>query len=178
MKIIKQPVQGKLWQAEGRAALLLTDAAPTARSEATLYLCFAVVVQGPEAHILPASVLDDWGNERRDLAVYGWMEDEGHRFPRSEVFGFNPDGTETQCFLRALELYARRPVYVYARVDAPVAAGVLLNAILLPDTAVEQPQKIKPPAEWPRPLRQAAVSWWQVNPALTAFDFSLLDKGA
>lgn len=176
MKTIKQRIQGKLWQQDGRAALLLTDTAPAAKSEGSLYLCFAVVVQGPNDPILPALVLDDWGNERRDLSVYGWMEDEGHRFPRSEVFGFDPDGTETQCFLRALELVARYPVYVYEQADAPVDAGVRLDAILLPDTAVNQPQKSKPPADCPRPLRQAAVNWWRVNPAPMAFDFSLLNQ--
>jgi len=172
VKKITQHVHGKLFADNGRNALLLTNPEPKTKAAASLYLCFALVVQGPEEHILPALVLDDWGNQRRDLAVYDWLEAEGHRFPRTEIFGFDVDGSETQCFLRALELYVKLPIYVYQAANAPVAAGILLDAILLPDEAATTAQKTKRPSSLPRPLAKARVSWWQVNPTITDFDFS------
>jgi hypothetical protein len=171
MKLILQHVQGQLKEANGRHALLLTNALPEAPAGNSLYLCFALVVQGPEDHILPAVVKDDWGNERRGLDVYVWLKEEGHRFPRSEIFGFDPDGTETQCFLRALELYARLPCYAYASKQAAVADGLLLTAVLLPDETATTPQKVKRPSHLPFPLGHSDVSWWLVHPAINTFDF-------
>lgn len=175
MKLILQHVWGQIIEANGRHALLLTNATPEAATEASCYLCFAVVVQGPEDHILPAVVKDDWGNERRDLSVYAWLEEEGHRFPRSEIFGFDPDGAETQCFVRALELYARLPCYcfAYAGKQTPITDGKLLTAVLLPDETITTPQKVKRPSHLPAPLPNAAVSWWLVPPATDTFDFLL-----
>lgn len=176
MRLILQHVHGNLFQADGRAALLLKNSAPESVTDDSCYLCFAVVVQGPEDHILPALVLDDWGNQRRDLAVYEWLEEEGHRFPRSEIFGFDVDGSEAQCFLRALELYVKLPCYFFPTKKTPVAEGVRLNAVLLPDAAVDAPQKIKRPSQFEWPLGKAKVSWWQVHADSTSFDFSLLNK--
>lgn len=171
MKLILQHVQGQLIEANGRHALLLTNATPEAPADTSLYLCFAVVVQGPEDHILPAVVKDDWGIEKRGLDVYAWLEEEGHRFPRTEIFGFDPDGTETQCFVRALELYARLPCYAYARKQTAVADGKLLTAVLLPDDTMTTPQKVKRPSHLPAPLPKAAVTWWSIPPDTETFDF-------
>jgi hypothetical protein len=169
MKIIKQHVHGKLFSGDGRNALFLINANPETETAESLYLCFALTVQGPEDHILPAVVKDDWGNERRDLSVYTWLEDEGHLFPRSELFGYDPDGTETQCFLRAIELYARLPCYVFLAKAAPVMDGFLLDAVLLPDDSVNAPQKTTRPSQLVRPFANAAVNWWLVPPSTTHF---------
>jgi len=171
VKIIRQHVHGRLIEANGRHALLLANSAPDTPTADSLYLCFALVVQGPEDHILPAVVKDDWGNERRGLDVYAWLDEEGHRFPRTEIFGFDPDGTETQCFLRGLELVARLPVYAYAGKQAPVEEGRLLTAVLIPDESVTAPEKIKRPSTLSMPLAKAAVRWWMVPPATAVFDF-------
>ena len=171
VKLIQQHVEGQLFMADGRHVLLLTNAAPETQTDASLYLCFALVVHGPEDPILPTVIKDDWGIERRELSVYTWLEEEGHRFPRSEVFGFDPDGTETQCFLRALELVARLPCYAYTGKQTAVADGKLLTAVLLPDETATTPQKMKRPSHLSPPLANAAVSWWLVPPAIHTIDF-------
>lgn len=171
MKIIQQHVHGRLFSANGRRALLLMNATPETETTSSFYLCFALVVQGSEEHILPALVKNDWGNERRGLDVYAWLEEEGHHFPRSEIFGFDPDGTETQCFLRALEFVTRLPCYLFQSKNAAVVEGVLLNAILLPDESASRPYQTQQPAHLARPLAAAAVSWWRVHPDITTFDF-------
>lgn len=171
-----QHVHGTLFKGNDRAALLLKNDEPVAVGPDSLYLCFAVVVQGPDDPILPTLVLDDWGNERRDLAVYKWLEDEGHRFPRSEIFGYDIDGKEAQCFVRALELYVNLPCFVFPTRKPEVAEGVRIQAILLPEPEITKPEKVKRPSHFKRPLRKAKVSWWQVPPDMTIFDFSLLDN--
>lgn len=176
MKRIQQHVHGKLLGSsqpdkDGRHALLLLDAAPESKTADSLYLSFALLVRGPEDPILPAILKDDWGNERYGLDIYGWIEDEGNYFPRTELFGFDVDGSPTQCFLRAIELYAKLPCYLFTAKSSPVPEGILLQAILLPDESAQAPQKIKRPSSLQRPLRNAAVSWWQVHPTITTFDF-------
>jgi hypothetical protein len=165
-----------LLEGNGRHALLLKNSEPDAVAPDSLYLCFAVVVQGPDDPILPTQVLDDWGSERRDIKVYEWLEDEGHRFPRSEVFGYDVDGSEAQCFVRALELYVKMPCFVFATKKTPVVEGVRLQAILLPEPGLSRPEEIKRPSQFKRPLSKAKVSWWQVPAASTSFDFSLLNQ--
>ncbi|MCP4360334.1 MAG: hypothetical protein GY796_20190 [Chloroflexi bacterium] len=172
MKSVKHHVHGKLILADGAAAvthntLILLDPYPEKKTADSLYLRYAVVVQGPEDHIFPAFLLDDWGNENRSLDLYGWIEDEGNQYPRSEVFGFNNDGTETQCFLRALELYSRLPCYAYPEPTMPLSDGVLLRHILLPDPVVPTIHKSKRPSHLQRPLVSAKVTWWQINPGLS-----------
>ena len=176
MRLILQHVQGTLFTESGRSALLLQDSAPKETGDGALYLCFAMVVQGPDDLILPTLVLDDWGNERRDLGVYHWLEDEGHRFPRSEVFGYDLDGTEAQCFVRALELYVNLPCFVFPTKKSPVADGIRLQAMLLPEPTATGPAKIERPSFLKRPLSRAKVSWWQIPPQSMSFDFSLLAK--
>lgn len=176
MRLMLQHVHGTLFTENDRAALLLKNEEPAAAGSDSFYLCFAVVVQGPDDLILPALVLDDWGSERRDLAVYEWLEDEGHRFPRSEVFGYDIDGSEAQCFVRALELYVKLPCFVFLTRKPAVVDGVRVEAILLPEPGITKPEKVKRPSHFKRPLRKAKVSWWQVPPDLTAFNFSLLDN--
>ncbi|MEZ4642522.1 MAG: hypothetical protein R3E31_07240 [Chloroflexota bacterium] len=174
MKAISQHVHGKLLTENGRFALLLLDSEPTEETAVSLYLRFAFVTMGREEHIFPASILDDWGKERRGLGVYAWVAEFGEQFPRGEIFGFEQSGTETQCFLRGLELYAKYPLYVYTDRKQSVSAGALVEAVLLPDVAVTEAVQGKRPSTWKRPLSHARVSWWHVPPALSHFDFALL----
>lgn len=177
MKAISQHVHGKLLTENGRSALLLLDSEPDAVTAVSLYLRFAFVTLGREEHIFPAFILDDWGKEQRGLRLYQWVAEFGEQFPRGEIFGFEQDGAETQCFLRALELYAKYPLYVYTDRKQPVAAGTLVEAILLPDATVREsvrgrrPLAQQPPLQ--RPLSHARVNWWRVPPSLIQFDFTL-----
>jgi hypothetical protein len=158
----------------GRAALLLKDATATAETADSLYLGYAFVTQGPEEHILPAFVLDDWGHEIKSLQLYEWVAEHGDQFPRAEIFGFEPNGLATQCFLRQIELDSLLPCYAYRRQDTPLVEGLWLQAILLPDESVSAPQKTKRPPELKRPLSAAKVSWWRVNPAASQLGLMVL----
>lgn len=158
MRPINHEIHGVLFEKEGEAALLMDNAA------APFYLRYAYIVQGPEDPIFPAFLLDDWGHEIRKLALYGWIEEHGNEFPRAELFGYELDGRETQVFLRALELYARYPCFIYPDKTTPVEQGRPLHHILIPDPAVTVPTKIKRPAEVELPLSRAKLSWWHVNP--------------
>lgn len=177
MKAVRQHIHGKLFQANGRSALLLLDPEPTEETAVSLTLRYAVVIMGPEEHVIPALLLDDWGHEIRGLAIYDFVREHGDQFPRAEIFGFDMDGSETQLFLRSLELYQRWPCYAYPRPDTPLAEGVLLDAVLLQTEGVAQPEPlVKPPQERvQRPLRGARVRWWLVPPDIDDLDLSLLE---
>jgi hypothetical protein len=176
MKAIKHHIHGTLFQANGRSAILLLDANPAQPTADSLYLRYVLVTLGPEEHIFPAFVLDDWGTERNTLELYAWVEDEGNRFPRAELFGFDPDGSETQAFLRALELYTRLPVYVYPAKGTPLAEGVLLEAILLPTEGATAVTPIPRPTHLERPLCNARVRWYQASPHLAELDWADLSR--
>ena len=160
----------------GRTALLLKDGRPAVETADVLYLRYAFVTQGVESHILPAFVLDDWGKEIKWLELYEWVREYGDQFPRAEVFGFDLSGKTTQVFLRELDLVSKLPCYAYPAKETPLAAGSLVEAILLPDPGVTTVEKAKrPPAtEVGQPLRSARVSWWRATPSLTSFDFPLV----
>lgn len=173
---ICQRVGGYLLENDGKTALVLENLRPAKDATDVLFLRYGLVTKGPEEHIFPAFLLDDWGREVRGLKLYAWLSENGERFPRGEIFGFEQDGRETQCFLRELELYARVPCYAYTAVDSAVETGRLLDAILLPDVAVDKVERIKRPSDLKRPLRTARVSWWQIPANRDGFDFSLLDE--
>lgn len=164
MQPVQQRVQGKVVTANGRSALLLRDLQPAAEAPDLLYLRYAFVLMGPEAHVFPAFVLDDWGNEIRGLKLYRWVRENGNEFPRATIFGFEADGSDTQIFAREIELYFKLPCFVAAASDAPVTAQTRLHAVMLPTAGVTTPEKIKRPSPMKRPLRSASVDWWQIPP--------------
>jgi hypothetical protein len=175
MQAINQHIQGRLLAKGEQTAVLLHSTRPDEETAGSLYLRFAFVIRGPEQHVFPALALDDWGGEIRGLSLYQWVAEYGEQFPRAEVFGYDPDGSKTQFFLRALELYARFPCYVYKEAAAPVSEGRLVSAILLPTPDVIQPVRLpRAPKGVERPLRTARVNWWHVPPHAEQFDFSLL----
>jgi len=149
---------------------------PDSRATDLITLRFPFVTRGPGGgdHIFPSFILDDWGREIRSLKLYDWVRDHGDRFPRGEIFGFERDGRDTQCFLRELELYARLPCYAYLSEDQPISEGLVLRAVLLPDVSVENPRRIESPTYLKRPLREARVTWWQVPQDYEILDLSQL----
>jgi hypothetical protein len=168
MKPLTQRVRGQLFTQNNRLALLINQEADA------LYLRYALVVRGPENPIFPAFVMDDWGQERNTLDIYEWIAKEGQRFPRSDVFGYEMDGSETQYFLRALETFYKFPVFVYPQPELPVPAGMALSRVILPDTDYAgEPQRVPRPNHIPWPLRHANLTWWQANPeTLADFGFT------
>ena len=181
VKAVGQRVSGRLlWENEarpdGRLALLLVHHKPGPDDTDLLYLRFAFVIMGTEAHLFPSFLIDDWGREVRGQALYTWVKENGNHFPRAEIFGFDQPGNSVQYFVRELELYAKLPAYVYPDRSIAVTEGKLLSAILLPDESVTVPEKIKRPSHLKRPLASARVTWWQVPPDITQFDFGWLDE--
>ncbi len=174
MKAASWHVHGQLWAGNGRSALLLYDLKPQTETAVSLYLRFPFVTLGREEHIFPAFILDDWGKEIRGLKLYEWFAEFGEQFPRAEIFGYERNGEPTQCFARALEFYARLPLYVYTDRSAGVETGELTEAILLPTPEVSAPVQVKRPSGLARPLSQARVSWWQIPASASSFDFALL----
>lgn len=175
MRAVRQRVAGELLLGGKKNALILHQTKPPEDVSSLVYLRYALVTRGPGDHIFPASVLDDWGKERANLGLYEWILEFGDQFPRAEVFGFDPDGSETQVFIRALEHYARFPCYAYPTNDPSVIGGRLLFAILLPDSGAVEPKRIKKPDDLKLPLSHARVTWWQIPEGMVDFDFSLLD---
>ncbi len=171
MKAIRFHVYGKILAGNGRFALLLLEENPKTETADSLYLRFPFVVQGSEELVFPAFLLDDWGGEVKGAGLYAWFVDYSAQFPRAELFGFTLDGSQTQLFLRDLEIYAKLPCYVYLPGQLEVRQGTLVNAILLPDPAATTPQKIKRPLQMKRPFALARLSWWQVPPQQTTIDF-------
>ncbi|MCA9932275.1 MAG: hypothetical protein H6662_03115 [Ardenticatenaceae bacterium] len=145
-------IHGKLLQENGRTTLLLLNDKPEAETAVSLYVRFAFVTLGREEHIFPAFIMDDWGKEIRGRKLYEWVAEFGEQFPRGEIFGFEQTGEETQCFVRALELYARLPVYVYCERRAPVMAGTLIDSVVLP-------QGVGTAVRSKHPWQNARVSW-------------------
>ena len=165
MKPITIHVHGRLiadHENHERQVLLLLDGAPEEKTAVSLYLRFPFITLGPEEHIFPGYILDDWAKEIHGTDVYAWMVDKGDHFPRAEVFGYEQDGTETQCFVRGLEHYIKLPCYVYQTVKAAVNEGVIVQKILLEDTDVISPERVKRPSEVKRPLASARVQWWKI----------------
>lgn len=167
MKIVRQKIHGKLVSAGGRHALLLY---PDASVE-PIYLAYALVTFGREEHVLPASILDDWGNERKTLQLYQWVADKGMEFPRAEIFGLSPDGEERQQFLREFDLQARHPVYGFPRKDTPVTQAVLVDTALVPASGLPAPSLGHPPEDVEPPLRLARLDWWYVPLGVDEFNF-------
>ncbi|NKQ37189.1 MAG: hypothetical protein HF973_16430 [Chloroflexi bacterium] len=165
VKPITQHIHGKLFRDEGgdgRTTLLLLNPDPTEITADSLYLRYAFVLLGPEEFVFPAFILDDWGHELRSLDIYEWVRENADHFPRAEIFGYEADGRETQCFVRGLELVVKLPCYVYQNATDKVTEGVRVDEIWLPDASVAEPTPTKPPPELKRPLRSARVRWLRV----------------
>ncbi len=160
--IIKEAVHGELVPFGDGLALRL-DSHNGAKM---VYLAYALVTQGPELRILPSMLLDDWGTEIGGLRLYQWIEDNGLRFPRAEVFGKDPGGNSVQYFVRDLELFGKFPVYAFSAEDAPDATGVQLDTVLIMrdgNSTPEPPEPIEPPDSISAPLRRAKVQWWTAS---------------
>ena len=180
MRAVRQRVAGELLVQKGQAALILHQLKPDGEETDLITLRFPFVTRGPGGgdHIFPSFILDDWGREIRSLKLYDWVHENGQRFPRAEIFGFERDGRETQCFLRELELYARLPCYAYPAANLPVNKGVLLSAALLLGESVNKPQRIERPAGLKRPMGAARLTWWRIPPGDMTFDLKQLDTWA
>lgn len=156
MKTIKQKINATILPDEPAAILFNETAGP-------IYLRYAYVTLGPEEHILPALLLDDWGNEIKGLGLYDWVEENGLYFPRAEIFGFKPSGEKTQIFLRELDLVVKLRCYAYPTAETPLQDGRLIERAYLPDPAATEPTPAKRPPDAPRLLAKSALRWFKIN---------------
>ena len=129
-----------------------------------LNLKFALVEYFDGNHLIPDSVLDDWGREIKGAALYSWIQENGLHFPRAEIFGHRPDGQPVQRFLREIDLSARYPCYAYPKLNADIEDGILIRAIISPDQTVRQPKLGGNPSPVPGLLSMADIQWWEANP--------------
>lgn len=153
MRPLTQRLDGALFEEEdGTTGLRLAQGA------GPVYVRYGLVVLGTDRVVFPALALDDWGNERKTLALYRWIYEEGQRFPRAEVFGVTAEGRETQIFLRELEIFMQYPCFAYESARAPVEEGRRVDVIVAPEE--EWPGGAgEVPAQIGWPLRHAAVRW-------------------
>lgn len=163
MRIIGEQVRGVEFRQDGLVAVWLAHSSDG--SAPTVTLAYALSTLGPEEHVLPALVLDDWGNEKRSLETYQWIRDEGQRFPRAEVFCYGLDGEKRQQFLREFDLTVNFPCYAIDSVDAPSTAR-RVRAFVITGDAGEVVRLRQAPDDIGYPLRAARVAWWQVPPEI------------
>jgi len=158
MGVIRQRIHGALLKDSDRLALFLE------KDQGSLYLSYALEVKATGQHILPESLLDDWGHEITGLSIYSWIRENGPQFPRAELFGFILSGEPRQYFLRELELASRYACYVYSEKQAPVADGILVDTVFISDDGVEKSKRLHCLGDVPSPLNQTKVTWWLVHP--------------
>lgn len=171
MHPLTQTVRGQLLHQKSSLGLLLetTQQASDRPTPNLVYLRYALVVRGSERHVFPGLLLDDWGRERMTLSLYRWIFDEGHRFPRAELFGWRSTGEHTQIFLRDLEIFFKYPCYAFTSAEAPVKDGMRLGVVFVPDAGHEgAPDDFEAPQNIPWPLRHASVLWQRANPETLA----------
>lgn len=165
--IVREELKGSLVVDGDKVAIRLG----AADSLDVVYLSYALVTQGPAYRIIPSVLLDDWGNEIGGLQLYRWINENGLKFPRAEVFGIDPSGDQVQFFLRDLELFAKHSVYAYADREAPVGSGIEVQAVLVADDLAISPENISALTETSPLLGQAQVTWWRVNPRQDTLEF-------
>jgi hypothetical protein len=170
MKPIQQKLSGKLFVDGARSALWLALAEDGISAEnypiqpTELFARYALVQYGSEAPLFPAFLLDDWGNELKGAKLYSWLVRQGHLYPRSEIFGYDLYGRETQRFVKEIEI--DDPCYCYINADrhASVAIGTLINTVVVANPASTTPVESQPPAIIGAPLRKVRATWYQIPP--------------
>lgn len=153
-----QEIKGTLF-VRGDSAVILAD-----QDKLDIFLKFALIEAASGSHLLPESLVDDWGKEITGLELYTWIIENGQYFPRAEVFGLGTDGQPMQRFLRELEINTSYPCYVYSKPDNAVETGKLLAGIILPDRTLEEARASCKPAWAVGLLGNADVQWWCANP--------------
>ena len=154
-----QRVIGSL-HTQADSGVLVLDA-----SGSSLPLRFAFSFLGKEELIFPEVLLDDWGHERKDLGLYRWIEENGFQFPRAELFGYDLEGTERQCFLRELDLQSKLPCYCFKDLEEALENGIRLNCVVVLRNNLLQPERILDLQQFELPLRNASLSWWASSAA-------------
>lgn len=168
MKIARFHVPGKVLSEAETTAVVLDPASN--EDSARVSLVLALVTLGVEQQLLPASLLDDWGNEVTGRAIYGWIAEHGLSFPRAEIFGLALNGEERQQFLREFDLEATLPCYVIPD-EIDVAQIVPVRAIVVEGDLARPVRLESAPETVSAGLRRARVEWWQVPRGMSQLSF-------
>lgn len=155
---LRKKIRGRIYKDCGKALLLIDDEA------SFCFLAFALLEVGTEREIFPESLLDDWGHEIDDQALYEWINENGIHFPRAELFGFDGEGRHIQLFLRELDPIAKYSCYVFEERRQAISEGIPIVAIGILEGNLEQPVRIGKPPGVKAPLNNARVQWWQIGP--------------
>jgi hypothetical protein len=150
-----------LTNSKGQVGLLWLPDAPEV---SLVHLRYALVEMGTERPFWPSFILDDWGRKISGLEMYRWLHEEGERFPRAEIFGYDANWVEEQGFVRAMELHFRHPCWAYPTAETPLAEGVRLRHVLVVEEGMVGAELLaKPPAGVPEPLGRTQLKWWRVG---------------
>jgi len=137
-----------------QGALLLLD------QTQKLYLRFALTELNSGGHVFPESILDDWGKEIKNLAIYDWLRENAIHFPRAELFGCHPDEIPVQRFLRELDLTRGHVCYVYRTTTDPLKNGFVVSDVVLPEEGAVEPRIILAPNKFGAIMQAAELRWW------------------
>jgi hypothetical protein len=168
VRVITEAVGGVIIRQDDLAAVWLS-AEPEGGPQ--VHLAYPLVTLGPEEHVFPCFILDDWGKERTGLEVYAWIEENGNHYPRAEIFAMGSAGDERQQFLREFDLLARFPVYALPSRKSPITEAVRIRAIVRTDDSVAEPTREKRPTDMTGPLARSRVSWWRAPSSYRGLDF-------
>lgn len=94
---------------------------------------------GPD-YLLPHSAVNDIGQEFGEPEIYEWLETQGDLFPRSDVFGYLPLGTERGVVVKGLDL-TQLAVFASAQPDSGpfVRVTLAVEARAVPDNLALTP---------------------------------------
>lgn len=126
-----------------------------------VYLRYAFPQYGTLRPFFPAMVADDWGKLYRGLDCLDWLINNGLLYPRSDVAGLWPDGTEDQFVIKKLDLSLTLSAYVTAT-TSEFPGQILTAAIELVESATFV---LAPGGNFPARLG-SAIPIFQLNAAL------------
>lgn len=109
----------------------------------------------------PAMAADDRGDLYRGLDAIDWLADQGLLFPRADVAGMWPDGSEDQLFVKELDLAV--PMLAYAAASLAALPGQRLTAAI--EIVENTTFALAPGGNFPARLL-SAIPAFQLNAAL------------
>jgi len=129
-----------------------------------LWLRFGFAFRGTENPLLPSFVKNDTGEEEHRLRFLEWVYNDGDRYPRSEIFGYELDHkgnwVDMQCFIRELELSHRFYTWVVDDLKGGPGDGLRVDRLGIVQDGITEPMRVKRPADWLLPLKRSQATCW------------------
>lgn len=163
-RILESETDGVVTRTVRLDQVLPKKADPIPAGSQQLWLRFGFALRGSEKPVIPSFVIDDDGKEEHRLRFLEWVYNEGDRYPRSEVFGYELDHNnlwiDMQCFIRELELSLRFYTWVVEDPKAGPGDGLRVDRLGVVVAGVAKPQPMKRPEDWLLPLKWSQASCW------------------